>query len=236
MLDQTRTEIAENGFAIIRSVLASDALQKIKLYFEELELRPESELSNFEPQFDLVGTSRRLRKLRRLYWNDRDFWSNQFAAAFDLCCNLVPNSPELILHAAFLKPSHVGGTVDLHQDQALWDYQYPGAVTLWVAIDSATTHNGGLVGIPGSHLAGLQEHLKPDIEHRHSYLPWSSRLTPIDLNSGDAVAWHRHFIHGSPANISSDDRIGVVCVFADTSQSSFKSHDIARWPYRKDLA
>jgi len=46
------------------------------------------------------------------------------------------------------------------------------------------------------------------------------------MSAGDIIIWHRYLVHGSGPNLSNQDRIGMVIVFADTSRPDFKAKDV----------
>jgi ectoine hydroxylase-related dioxygenase (phytanoyl-CoA dioxygenase family) len=147
----------------------------------------------------------------------------------ELAYHLVGAPVALTFHAAFLKPSEVGTSVALHQDQALWKHDYQNAVSVWVALTPAKRGNGCLIGCPGSHERGLIPHV--DIfDH-----PWHRGIdslteglvqpVPYELDPGDALVWHRHFVHGSGRNLSADPRWGMVMVFIDRTQPELLTTD-----------
>lgn len=107
---------------------------------------PESLEPEYEPDSDVP------RMLRRPYRNDEHFWAARLneAGSPSLAERHVGAPVTLTFHAVFLKPAGVGTAVALHQDQALWEQDYPGASSLWVALKPATRANGCLIGCPGS--------------------------------------------------------------------------------------
>lgn len=172
----------------------------------------------YEPVYE--PNTRILRKVRRLLWNDPDFWRPMLSESPipELVTSCVGRPVDLIYHAAFLKPARIGSAVALHQDQYLWDYEYPEAVSVWIAIDPSMRENGCLIGCPGSHLHGEMPH---EIMCEHGWHPgvdWMAQNLgkPLlyELDPGDALIMHRHFVHGSGLNRSSRPRCGVVMVFA----------------------
>src|SRR5690349_7453105 len=103
-------------------------------HFDELD-RSTRIPPGYQAQYDGEGEQRRLRKLRRMLWNDRKLFGpiiNRLGAP-DLAETLIGPSAVAILHAAFLKPARVGTHVAPHQDQALWTHEFTGAFSMWVA-------------------------------------------------------------------------------------------------------
>ncbi len=116
----------------------------------------------------------------------------------------------VLLHSdqAFLKPAFHGSAKPMHQDNAYFKVEPMSAgVTCWLAIDDATTENGCMRYIPGSHRRGLvahnaiagTPHLVP-IEQE----PVASRPCPIP--AGAAIFHHLLVLHESHANRSSRPR------------------------------
>lgn len=102
-----------------------------------------------------------------------------------------------------------------HQDGHPWVSLLHGAeaVTLWVALDPATTLSGGLIMVPRSHLGSL-EPLEPVTEPPNLF-GWASprRLWPtpgsteaIELAPGDVSAHHPAMLHASGRNASGRPR------------------------------
>ena len=199
-------------------------------HFDRLDASPRIP-PGYQPQYDGDGASRRLRKLRRMIWNDRSLFGpilNRMGAP-DVAERIIGPGAVLILHAAFLKPAYVGTHVAPHQDQALWSRQYPRAFSMWVALTEVCPDNGGLYGYPGSHAGGVIPH-QQDSNH-----PWHDTLTYVApqlgapyefrLAPGEAVIWDRAFVHASRVNTSPHDRRGMVIVFADGGVADFQSRD-----------
>ena len=122
----------------------------------------------------------------------------------------------------FVKPPRHGGVVSWHQDFSYWQWTQPMAhLTCWIALDDATTENGCLHYVPGSHRWGLLPvtGLSGDMESVKEILePWQVEVfqnrVPVELKAGEAVLHHPLVMHGSFQNRSSDPRRGAVINFA----------------------
>jgi hypothetical protein len=234
-------EFKSAGFLELGSRLPADDRARILRFFDDLDTRTRI-APGYQVQYDGEGEQRRLRKLRRLIWNDRALFGpiiNRTGAP-DLAEALIGPTAVLILHAAFLKPARVGTHVAPHQDQALWSDDYPGAFSMWMALTEVSVANGGLYGYPRSHAGGVLEHAE-DPNH-----PWHPSLAHVaaelgerhefKLRPGEAVAWDRMFVHGSGPNECPDDRRGMVIVFADGAAPGFRSRDVLTLADLRDLA
>lgn len=228
--DRAAEGLAVHGHTRIDSLFGADALRNMRDWLSGVQAQGARVPDSYQPQFEDANGTPRLRKLRRLFWNDPDFWTPMLEAngVFDFARATVPGTPCLILHAAFCKPARIGSAVAPHQDRAFWIHPYPGAVTVWVAIDAATPGNGCLEIYPGSHRMGLLPHLpRPDSPWHETVTPEEHglRAVPAPAAAGDAIVWHADMLHSSAPNRSAADRRGMVMVFADSSSKDFEALD-----------
>lgn len=223
------------GYAIAEEIMGPRDLERIRDWIGALVSRGTRVPFSLEPEFEQPAQAQALlvRKIRRLFWHDPEFWADIFTSSRirDLAGHILGPEATLILHAAFLKPAHFGSATPPHQDQALWGIDYPRAVSVWVAIDPATRENGCLQLYPGSHLLGELPHPAAAGGHPRvdvSRVPIDARETP--LRPGDAAVWHRYMLHASEPNRSARNRWGMVMVFADGAAPGFDAYD--RFPLR----
>lgn len=127
----------------------------------------------------------------------------------------------------FCKPAKHGGVVAWHQDYSYWtrtvNMQH---LTCWCGLDDATTDNGCLHYIPGSHRWGLLQ--KPELAGKMDGLleflteEQKANFTPVpaELKAGYATFHHPLMVHGSFENKSERSRRAFVLnVFADGTTS-----------------
>ncbi len=128
----------------------------------------------------------------------------------------------------FCKPAHHGGVVAWHQDYSYWTRTKPMAhITCWIALDDATSENGCVQYIPGSHKWDLLPitGLAGDMDAIRSVLndeQWETFQNPtaIELKKGEATFHHPLMIHGSNANSSDRQRRAtVINAFRDGTKS-----------------
>ncbi|MBM7167723.1 phytanoyl-CoA dioxygenase family protein [Streptomyces sp. G44] len=219
-----------DGFHPLPGLLAEADVHRAVEFFDRLDGAAEVPPS-YEAEYDEGDGLRRLRKLRRLLWNDPQIWGPLLnrAGVPALAREVIGEDAAVVFHAAFLKPALVGTEVALHQDQALWSHQYPKAFSVWFALTEVSPANGGLFGSRGSHGGGHIPHRARPSYRWHDSLdaaedgldePVQFRLAP-----GDGVMWDRYFAHGSAANTSPRDRRGMVVVLADASSPEFRAKD-----------
>lgn len=119
---------------------------------------------------------------------------------------------------ALLKPPGGGREKPWHQDNAYFNYE-PGTpiVGVWIALDEATTDNGCMHVLPGTHVEGAVPHFKrrdwqlcdTNIDH--------ARDTAVPLPIGGALFFHGLLHHGTPANLTNTRRRAVQLHYLPTS-------------------
>lgn len=230
MPDIDLNQYNRDGYHLLPGILGpNDCLRAVE-FFDSFDAAKEVAAS-FEPEYDTEGGVKRLRKLRRLLWNDPELWGPLLnrAGIADLAQKVIGEQAAVVFHAAFLKPAQVGTPVALHQDQALWSYEYPNAFGVWFALTAVSPENGGLFGCPASHASGCVPHRdRPEYTWHPSLDVAEDGLNePVQfvLEPGDGVMWHRCFAHGSAANTSANDRRGMVAVLADARRPGFQAKD-----------
>ena len=203
------TVLQESGVVRIPSLLTREQVGSIRDWIGRVVASGRDIPASFDAEFEMEGQrGAAVRKLRRLFWNDEPFWRQIFTDSNlpTLASILVGAPVALTFHAAFLKPGGIGSAIVLHQDQALWRYDYPGAISIWATLSQSGTHNGCMVGCCGSHLRGLLIHRELPDHPWHPGIEWEAEglqnPTPFESQAGDGLAWHRYFVHGSGPNRS----------------------------------
>jgi len=225
--------LENEGWAVAREAVSAEGVASMHDWINERRAqaagKPELE-AQFEKDAAPGSGAMAVRKMRRLFWDDPEFWRPllEREGIFDWARRLVGPKPALVFHAAFLKPAEIGGPVVYHQDQALWNRDYPGAMNMWLALAPSDEENGCLRFCSGSHLRGHVEHRMLDSDDFHvgiepgelGYQPDPAVMAP-----GDLAIWGRYMIHGSLANKSPRGRDSIVMVFVDSTTPDFGSID-----------
>jgi hypothetical protein len=131
-VNATSSTFDTDGYEILRGFVDPPALSLAQTEIDRLSTGPVAD--SYEPQYERDDDPR-VRKLRRLYWNQPHQWARVIVATGldDFVERRLGPDAGLMLHAAFLKPAGVGGDVALHQDQALWDDDHAQAFSVWMA-------------------------------------------------------------------------------------------------------
>jgi Phytanoyl-CoA dioxygenase (PhyH) len=126
--------------------------------------------------------------------------------------------PDLILWGSqvFSKPARDGMAIPWHQDGQYWPMRPLSTVTVWIAVDPATTENGCLRVIPGTHEQGLMPHETNDsdglaLNQGVAKGAFDEReAVDIKLEAGQISLHHAMLVHGSNANHSAKRRCGYA--------------------------
>lgn len=120
-----------------------------------------------------------------------------------------------------VKEPHSPKVLTMHQDLTYWGLDgSTGLVTAWVALSAATSENGAMRFVPGSHLGGQVDHhdtFGPDnLLSRGQEI--SVEVDPedvvdVELGAGEMSLHHGHMFHGSGPNTTGDRRIALVFRF-----------------------
>ena len=124
-------------------------------------------------------------------------------------------------HKVMLKEALVGGAWEWHQDYGYWYSNgclFPYMASCLIAIDRATTENGCLQVIKGSHRMGRIDHGKAgdqtgaDIKRVDEALK-HLELVHCEMLPGTALFFHCNLLHRSDLNRSPNSRWSLICSY-----------------------
>lgn len=116
----------------------------------------------------------------------------------------------MLQEMALVKPPRIGGVKPWHQDAAYFRGSDPNLMFgVWIALDPATTENGCMELVPGSHLGGPVPHVPHEDINLCTIDPRfvrADRRVAIPLEPGDALVFHSLAHHYTAANRSGSRR------------------------------
>jgi len=138
----------------------------------------------------------------------------------------------------FAKPAVNGKKTPFHQDGEYWPVNPLATCTVWIAVDDATTENGCLKFIPGSHkdkrLMKHEQKNDPSLTLQQELLPGEfdeAAAENLVLEAGQ-ISLHDVFLaHGSAVNRSDKPRRGMTLRLMPTT--SVYDRDVAQAMYEK---
>ena len=121
----------------------------------------------------------------------------------DVVTRIMGESPILFQDMALLKPPHIGREKPWHQDHAYFDLPLETLVMgVWIALDEATTENGCMIVIPGSHRQGPVVHFKRRDWQICDTEVNNQQAVAVPLKPGGCLLFHSLIHHGTPTNNS----------------------------------
>lgn len=157
----------------------------------------------------------------------------------DLAAQLIGPDIALWNMSFFAKPAHDGKKTPWHQDGAYWPIRPLATCSVWIAVDAATTSNGCLRFIPGSHKSkslARHDHKKDPnftlFEELHESEFDERDAVDLILEPGQISLHDVYLYHGSEANTSDKPRRGMTMRLMPTT--SHYDRDIARQIYKKN--
>lgn len=225
---QQQEQWNQQGYFIVRNAVDRDTAMETRGVIKDHILKPEDQVSGSERDpMDPMGDSpaaraARFRKLGNLCVESPLIWHQLHAgpAMARIAQHFLGDNVLLKFNSCFLKPARTGSATPWHQDNGLWRDGDIEPFNFWMAIDPATTANGCLQFIPGTHREPIEVHGLYE-DSIHGELPRERvkacinqyGLEHIELEPGDAVCWHSSLYHYSPPNTSDHGRIAVAGVY-----------------------
>jgi|ERR1700674_1534702 len=165
-----------------------------------------------------LGAYPRPAVLRQLHLHFR--WAYELAthpSILDAVQDVI--GPNILVHSVsvFAKPPHDPGFVSWHQDGHYWRLDEARLTSAWVALSPSQPENGCMRVIPGSHLERLAHTAEP--ANADNLLSTgltlaaavdAAQAVDLALRPGEMSLHHVNVIHGSGANNSAIERVGVA--------------------------
>lgn len=200
----------EEGWLKCGRVLNDEELAFYRSHVDEL-------VSNLPPgkrpeDFNMIHT-----------WDDAMMRLCSDPKILDLVESIIGENIALFASHLICKPGGDGKAAPWHQDSTYWPLDPMEVVTVWLAIDDATTENGCMRVIPRTHVfgelphhetdtTGKLLHLEMDIEQ---FKDWE--IVDCVLKAGECTLHDARLVHGSTPNTSIKRRAGHTMRFMPTT-------------------
>jgi phytanoyl-CoA hydroxylase len=166
-----------------------------------------------------TGPTLSYRKIQDLERDDLFLAYMQRALFREICADVYGAHAAIsCFRAMFMnKPARKGTFLPWHQDGgASWELDRDPLVTVWTALDPATTANGCVQVVPGSHRFGILSedgHVISD-EHRRQHVD-AGQVVHLELAPGEAVLLHNWLLHASDVNRTDVSRRAFSVCYID---------------------
>ncbi len=226
------------GYLVVENVLSPDETQQVKERLREYthgEREPESFKSQIEPsvergEVEVEHEGDAVRKFEGLGMVGEDDVFSDVATNERITAvaeQLLGPNLKLLRSAAMFKPPEVGSEKGYHQDAAYYPIRPMDHVTVWIALDEATTENGCMNVVPGAHMDGILGHeaqeYDTDIVIAEKDYDEDDAI-PIPMDAGSALFTHCLVPHYTAPNRSEHWRRALIMAYMD-SRSRFTKPD-----------
>jgi phytanoyl-CoA hydroxylase len=109
-----------------------------------------------------------------------------------------------------MKQAKHGSAVNWHQDSHYWPIAPMNLVTCWLALDDATTENGCMCFIPGSHHKGLLGHTRNDQRTMKLEGVDPDQAVAVPVPAGGCEFHHSLTVHATSENKTSRRRRAIA--------------------------
>ena len=209
------TQYTEKGYVVPDYRLSQDVIEEIKA--------AHARLIDKHPEFrDYCGA---------LLIHDLSFLNYaKDQTILNMVSQVIGQNIALWNSSLFAKPAKVGTRTPWHQDGEYWPIRPLATCTVWIALDDATTENGCLRVLPGSHKSKkVESHhfnnskdiaLSLELDGQHVK---ESEAVNLELKSGQMSLHDVFLMHASDANRSDHPRRGMTLRYMPTS-SEYQKH------------
>jgi ectoine hydroxylase-related dioxygenase (phytanoyl-CoA dioxygenase family)/polysaccharide pyruvyl transferase WcaK-like protein len=232
LTDEQWDGFARDGFLHLGQVLEPHEIDRLTQHADDLAMgRVHNE--HVQMQIDTGGAYEELpdavdsfdegthlyRKIQGLEMDDQFIPLIRHPRFFEACARIYgPHVPLSIFRAMVMnKPAGQGTILPWHQDGGdVWGLDREPLVTIWVALDPATTANGCMEAVRGSHRLGLLSDFGSTLSDEDAALHCPpERVVPLEVPAGHAVLMHNWLIHRSGVNPSPVPRRAVTICYLD---------------------
>lgn len=240
LTDEQFEQYQRDGYVVVEGVLSADEVSTLKTRLREY-VRGDREERTFdrmlEPSVDpeeFEGEGEPVRKFEGVGMAEEDGVFADIATheeIVEIVSSLQGPNLKLLRCAGMLKPPGVGSAKKFHQDAAYYPIRPMDHVTVWVALDEATTENGCMQVVPGAHTDGLLEHeaMEYDTDITVSGRDYDeSDTVALPMEPGDALFQHCLLPHYTAPNESDRWRRAMIVAYM-RSRSRFSTDDRPEW-------
>ena len=214
---QHRVDYERNGYTILDNVFNE---QELAAMIANIEGGGGRVSENLRKRADTTGRTANLS-----LWTDigDDIWG--YATRKPAIVNgvrvLMGEDVAFFHGKVMLKEAKSGGKWEWHQDYGYWYNQgfvFPRMMSAYIALDRATTENGCLQVLSGSHLLGRANHEQVGDQtgidpRRVSHYEALFETVYCELEPGSVLFFHSNLLHSSAPNLSEHHRRAFILCF-----------------------
>ncbi len=213
---------AENGYLLVKAVFGRDEATYLRREVHDIAQRL---LAN-QPD-DVVNqgwsSGAKVTDLPRelLHCHNVQFHSSAFARLLvdprliDRAADIIGDNVQLHHTKMFIKPPEKGAPFPMHQDAPYFPHENHSMIAAIIHFDDAPLEKGCVRVVPGSHKAGVRNHLSDGGHHLPPEEFPVDDATPCPAEAGDVLFFSYLTIHGSGLNTSQEARTTLLVQMRD---------------------
>ena len=213
---------AENGYVLVKAIFSRDEAAYFRTEAHDIAQRL---LSNQADDVVNQGWSSgaKVTDLPRelLHCHNVQFHSSAFARLLvdprltDRAADIIGDNVQLHHTKMFIKPPEKGAPFPMHQDAPYFLHEKNSMIAAIIHFDDAPLEKGCVRVVPGSHRAGVLDHLRDGGHHLPPDEFPVDDSTPCPAEAGDVLFFSYLTIHGSGLNISQEARTTLLVQMRD---------------------
>lgn len=226
--EKQKEQFGTHGYLVLREMAAPAMCEAMRSIAEShlqaavppLEYEADVAYPGAPQSIDAPG-GKTIRRLRGAYHRDASFkaWAHhpalvaKLAQLFgeDVCLSLAHHNCVMTKHPDF------GTATGWHRDIRYWSFTRPDLISVWLALGSENTANGGLSFIPGSHRMRIAPEQLDELDFLRPDLPQNQALfdqgISLELARGDVVFFHSGLFHAAGRNTTPSVKMSLVCAY-----------------------
>ena len=213
---------AENGYVLVKAVFSKDEAAYFRREVHDIAQRLIGNQAD-----DVVNqgwsSGAKVTNLPRelLHCHNVQFHSSAFARLLvdtrltDRAADIIGDNIQLHHTKMFIKPPEKGAPFPMHQDAPYFPHEKHSMIAAIIHFDDAPLNKGCVRVVPGSHRAGVRDHLSDGGHHLPPDEFPVEDSTPCPAEAGDVLFFSYLTIHGSGLNTSQEARTTLLVQMRD---------------------
>ncbi len=224
--DAQRRQLDENGYFILENIFTQPEMDALAAQIEAHQQRHEQRLS-------ASGGTQGISRAKEISFTDhlaeRDDDIRVFATRPEfvaIATQLLGPDIDLYWNQSVFKGPEGEKEFPWHQDDGYTPVSPSPYLTLWLALNDATTDNGCIWVLPGSHKNGLAEHKPSSIGLVCHSADDPDQGVAVPVKAGSLAVFYSLTMHKSGVNRSSGSRKAYILQYSHANLKNLKTGEI----------
>lgn len=223
---EQRSQLQENGYFILENLFSTEDMVELALRIETFQKRHEEELVK---KGGTEGISRADEISFTAFLAEQDEAIAAFAKRSEfvaITTQLLGADIDLYWNQSVFKAPEGNKEFPWHQDDGYTPVSPSPYLTLWLALNDATTENGCISVLPGSHKSGLVPHKQTPIGLNCYPSDAPNQGVPVPLKAGSIAVFLSLTFHKSGVNRSNGYRKAYILQYSQSPLKNMRTGEI----------